>query len=452
MNITLINPPSGPVYSKFKRSPIKRLPLGLAYIAAFLEKSGHNVSTVDADTVDLNVDDAAAMALGQSPDIIGITATTPLIKGATEIIRKIKENNPAIYTILGGPHGSSVPKETMSTYRDIFDFLIFGEGEYSAMDVVKAIESGDPFKSPIPGAVFSGQGNEIVMGSPRQREKDLDNFPFPARHLFPIEKYVDHTKAAFGENAYAMITTTRGCPFDCIFCGSKSTWGRRTLYRTPQNVVDEICECVEKFGIKNIMFCDDTFTLKKDHTIETCRLISELPYDITLYVSSRADTLDDERLEWLKKAGCYCIGFGFESGNDEILEIMRKEETVDHALKAAALTKSYGIEIHGSFIIGNAGDTEETIEQTIQFAIDMDVDLVQFPILVPLPATPSYDMAMEQNAFRCAPDNYEEFYWYYSVSANLTKGVPDKRLIELQKQAYERWNKSREEKNATSAS
>jgi radical SAM superfamily enzyme YgiQ (UPF0313 family) len=239
-----------------------------------------------------------------------------------------------------------------------------------------------------------------------------------------------------------MLTTSRGCPSLCTFCGSQATWGRTTRFRSPESVITEIRKCSEEHRIKNFVFCDDTFTLRKDQTIDICRGITELPFRVNIFCSSRVDSLTADRLEWLKKAGVYCLTFGIESGNNEILKLMRKGITVDQVRKAVALTKNFGIEVHGSFIIGNLGDTEETIEQTISLAIELDLDQVQFSILVPLPGTECFKKAEEMNAFRCHTGNFESFYWYYSVAANMTK-VPDERMLELQKSAYERWQASK---------
>lgn len=445
MKILMINPPSVTVYAGFQRAAIKRLPLGLAYVAAFLKKHGHRVEVIDAEAEELSMAEIAARAVSFGPEFVGTTATTPLIHSALDILREMKDLFPNVKTMIGGPHISAMPRETLEANRNILDVAVFGEGEHTALEVVSRYEREGKLEDPIAGAVFLRSDGRTVMGTTRHLEKDLYVFPYPVRELFPMDHYVDDTK--FGMEPYTLVTTSRGCPAACTFCGSQITWGRTTRFRSAANVIGEIRECMDRWGIKNFVFCDDTFTLRKEHAISICREITRLPHPIRLFCSSRVDTISEDRLYWLKKAGCYCITFGIESGDDAILTRMQKGSSVEKVRAAVAMTKMAGIGVHGSFIIGNAGDTEETIEQTISFACELDLDQVQFSILVPLPGTECYRLAQEQNAFRGAPDDFEKFYWYYSVAANLTD-LPDERLLQLQKEAYERWHDSKRRKAA----
>ena len=440
MNITLVHPVNGTVYAGFKRSLIKRLPLGLAYVAAYLEMKGHRVSVVDADALDLTMEESVEEVMKTRPDAVGVTATTPIIHNALQIIEEVKKQDRTVRTFIGGPHVSAMPDETLAMGRGFLDAIVFGEGEESARELIRAFEGGDSFTEPIQGVGFLDAKGNTVMGPPRPFQPDLDVFPFPARHLFPMEKYVDHTK--FGSEVYTLMTTSRGCPYECTFCGSQITWKRKTRLRSPANVAAEVRECVERYGVTNFTFCDDTFTLNKAHVAEVCRLIAELPYPVRLFCSSRVNTISEDRLKWLKGAGCYCLTFGIESGNDGILKRMQKGTTVEMIRKAVRMTKDAGIEVHGSFIIGFDGEDESTVEDTISFALDLDIDQVQFSILVPLPGTECYRLAEEKQAFRCRPDDFTSFYWYYSVPANLTS-LPDERLVELQRLAYDRWNETR---------
>jgi anaerobic magnesium-protoporphyrin IX monomethyl ester cyclase len=440
VNVTLINPPSGSVYSKFQRAVIKRLPLGLSYIAAYLARNGHDVNVVDAEALDLTPDEAVLAALQADPEMVGVTATTPIIHSALHIIRQIKMSSGKVHTMLGGPHASAMPEETLRAGSGYLDYVIFGEGEKSALDVVNAIEKGIHYRYAIDGVAFLDHEGNVIRGEDRPFEEDLDSYPMPARSLFPMERYLDKTK--FGEEPYTLVTTSRGCPYSCTFCGSQTTWKRTTRFRSPENVLQEIRECVERYGIRNFVFVDDTFTLQRKRTIDICRKISELPYAIRIFCSSRANTISEDRLYWLKKAGCYCLSFGLESGSDAVLGRMRKGITVNAVRKALAMTKKAGVATHGSFIIGYDGETEDTIEETIRFSIDLGLDQAQFSILVPFPGTECFDIAKKRSAFRCPPDDFTSFYWYYSVPANLTH-VSDERLLTLQKEAYERWNASK---------
>lgn len=377
--------------------------------------------------------------MSHSPRLVGITATTPIIHNALNLLKEIKRRDSQILTMIGGPHVSALPVPTLKENPGVIDFAVGGEGEHSAYEIVQAIEAGVPFQKEIPGIAFWRDG-QIISGPCRPREQNIDIFGYPARHLFPMDRYIDTTK--YGQELYTLMTTSRGCPGMCTFCGSRATWGRLVRFRSVDDVLGEIQECAEKFGLRNIVFCDDTFTLQRKRTIEICRKIIELPYKLRIYCSSRPDTISKDRLEWLKKAGCYCVTFGIESGNDEILRRMKKHTTTAMVRKAVRMTQEAGVEVHGSFIIGNVGDTEETIEETVQFALELNLDQIQFSILIPLPGTEIFQLAEETKAFRGEPNNYERFFWYYSVAANFTR-LPDERLIEIQKKAYERWQASK---------
>lgn len=440
MRVALINPSCASLYAKFNRPSIKRLPVGLAYVGGHLERLGHEVMAVDAEAMDYDNETTVEKALAFSPDVVGVTATTPVIHNAVDLLRRVKAARPGVFTMLGGPHPSAIPEKTLLQNRGILDVVVFGEGEHTAAEVLDTLASRGGLCAPIAGAAFFGPDGTPVVGPLRERERDLDRFTPPARHLFPMDRYLDETK--FGRERYTLITTSRGCPGQCTFCGSKTTWGRLVRYASTEAVMAEMRECHDRHGVSNFVFTDDTFTLNRRHVIDVCRHIAQLPFKTRLFCSSRVNTMSEDRLEWLKKAGCYCITFGIESGNDHILKLMKKQVTSAQTRAAVKMVKDAGLEVHGSFIIGNVGDTRETIEETIRFAIDLNLDAVQFSILVPLPGTELFDLAERTGAFRAEPDQFEAFYWYYNVPANMTK-LPDETLLEFQRQAYERWKASK---------
>lgn len=443
MRISLIHPSCASLYAKFSRPTIKRLPVGLAYLAGHMECLGHEVAVVDAEAMDYDVETTVSEALANDPHVVGVTATTPIIHNAVAILRRVKELSPSVFTLLGGPHASAIPVKTLVSNAGHLDAVVFGEGEYAAQDILETLTRKGALTEPIPSVVFFDRAGNPVVGPLRERERDLSRLAPPARHLFPMDRYVDATK--FGQERYTLITSSRGCPGQCTFCGSKTTWGRVVRYNAPERVAAEIADCHDRHGVSNFVFTDDTFTVNRRHVIEVCEKIAALPFPIRMFCSSRANTISRDRLESLKRAGCYCITFGMESGNDEVLRLMKKQVTAEQTRQAVSLVKEAGLEVHGSFIIGSLGDTRETIEETIRFAIDLDLDAVQFSILVPLPGTELFAEAERRGAFRAEPEHFESFYWYYNVPANMTD-LPDEELLAFQRQAYERWNASRPEK------
>jgi anaerobic magnesium-protoporphyrin IX monomethyl ester cyclase len=436
MDVTLINVPDSDVYQKFKRPNIKNLPLGLAYIAGALETEGYEVEIIDAVVNKIDYEDIAEEAAWA--DVVGISSTTPTIINALDILKRIKSKNPDVITVIGGPHVSAVPQQVV--IKDYVDYVVIGEGENTITELARNFDFGFP-EEVVSGICYMENG-EIFFTEPRKLEKDISTFSFPARHLFDVKKYVNEIRFD-GKKPPISLTSSRGCMGKCTFCGSSTTWGRTVRFRSPQNVVNEIVDCYEKYDSTGFIFVDDTFTVNRKHVIETCKLICDLPFKIDIFCSSRVDTIDEEKLKWMKKAGCDCITYGIESGDNEILKLMKKNTTVDMIKNAVSLTQENGIKTHGSFILGNYGDTLQTINQTIDLAIDLDLNQAQFSILVPLPGTECYQIAIENNIFKCDPRDYKSFFWYYSVVANMTDGVTDEELLELQKMAYKKWEASR---------
>lgn len=437
MKVVLVNVPDYNVYSKFKRPNIKNLPLGMAYIASQLERAEHDVIIIDAIADELEFSEMIFSILAHEPNVVASSSTTPIICSVLNMLREVKLQNSDIRTIIGGPHISATPFETLEKNKEFLDYVIFGEGEHT---ITELLDSNFTELEKIKGLGYIYKG-VIKINERRELEKDLDSFAFPARHLFPFHKYVNEIRFNGDSTPHISLTSSRGCAGKCTFCGSKTTWGKRVRFRSPENIISEIKQCHNDFGSTNFIFVDDTFTTNKKHVIDVCKLIIDLPFKINMFCSSRVDTICEERLEWMKKAGCYCITYGIESGDDNVLKLMGKDTDVELIKNAIALTQEKGIQTHGSFILGNFGDSKQTINKTIELAIALKLDQAQFSILVPLPGTECYNTALKLNAFRCDPTDYKNFFWYYSVVANLTNGVEDAELIEFQKRAYERMKK-----------
>lgn len=430
MKLLLVHPPSSEVYDKFRRKSIDRLPIGLAYIAAAAENIGWDVEVMDAEAEKLALAELVSRVNNRKPDAIGITCTTPLFPIASKIASMVKGENPVVVTILGGPHINALPSESLRDCADI-DFVVFGEGEQTFAELLESI-SKKITQPAIPGIGYR-QGNKVILNSPRNLIPNIDSIPFPARHKFPIEKYHDPDRY---NKPYTLMMSSRGCPYNCIFCGSSATWGRKVRFRSPKNVLDEIEIIVNQHDIRNITFCDDTFTLGKRRVIDICNGITERGYNLEFLCSSRVNTIDEKRLEGLARAGCKEISFGIESADEDILSILRKNIDLRKVIPIFEMVKSFGIRVHSSYILGNPGDTRETIEKTIEFAIESGADAAQFSILTPYPATPLWNMARMKGALKSA--DYADYKWYYSVVANLSK-VSDQELIDYQREAYHRF-------------
>lgn len=434
MKVLLIQPPSQIVYDQFVRKAINRLPIGLAYIAAIAETRGHETHVIDADALRLSFSDIELQIKAFQPDIVGLTCTTPIFPIVCQLADLIHQISPYTITVLGGPHVNVRPTESLQECPHA-NYVIFGEGEETFAELLDylSIGAGQP---PLPGIAYRSQ-DHVILNPPRLFIDNLDTIPFPARHKFPGAQYFDPDRY---NEPYTLMVTSRGCPYHCIFCASSATWGRKVRFRSPQNVLEEIDQVVNRFGIANITFCDDTFTLAKQRVIEICQGIVAHEYPIRFLCSSRINTIDEERLEVLANAGCKEISFGVESGDDAILQTLCKDINLQQVKPVFALVKSFGIRVHSSYIIGNPGDTHATIEKTIRFAIESGTDAAQFSLSTPYPGTSLWQKAIDQRKFQ--EKSFAEFKWYYSVVANLS-AVTDHDLINYQREAYARFAASR---------
>jgi radical SAM superfamily enzyme YgiQ (UPF0313 family) len=400
----------------------------MAYLAAFVAQQGYPVHVLDAEALDYGFEEIMAHVRELEPDVVGFSCTTPLFPSAVVLAEAVKEMFPRAAVVLGGPHISALPRESLEASEAI-DFVVFGEGEESFLELIKAWEGSVPFEE-VAGVGFKKEGRTLI-NPPRPFIRDIDALPFPARHLFPLERYRD---SIHYQEPYTVMVTSRGCPFRCIFCASSVTWARKVRLRSPENVIAEIAEVVRRYGIRNINFADDTFTLNRERTIDICRRIVQEKFNIKFLCSSRLDTIDAERLHWLKKAGCHTLTFGIETGNQEIAKVIRKDVDLSPAPRVFKMVQDHGIAVHSSYIIGNPGDTRETIEQTIQFALDSGTDEAQFSISTPFPGTELWKMSLEQGLLPA--EDFTAYKWYYSVAANLSR-VSNEELISYQRRAYD---------------
>lgn len=430
MKILLIHPSNAGIYKKFDKKGSKTPPIGLMYLAGVLEKENYPVEILDAEAMDLDLDATIKAILAFKPDIIGITVTTPLISITNDIAKKLKEVAPEIEIVLGGPHISALPKETLKP--EYIDYVVCGEGDYSFLELVRAIESNKPIKN-LKGIGYK-YGKETIIASSMPLIANLDELPFPAHHLVPLKLY---NHLVFGNNKpFTLVVSSRGCPFNCIFCGSSTTFGRKYRFRSPTNVVDELEYIVEKFDVKQMIFGDDAFTLNKRRTIELCKDIIERELDLSFMCSARVDTIDEERMKYLERAGCCILSFGVESGEDRILKNIKKGITTAQAIKAIELAKKFNFKTHATYMIGNPGETTETIEKTLKFSKKLNTDIAQFTIATPFPGTELWDIAEKQGKLKIK--DFSEYYFYYNPVYE-TEGLTAKELMTFQKRAYEEY-------------
>lgn len=317
-----------------------------------------------------------------SPDVIGITSVTPSMPQAYAVAHMAKEILEDCTVVIGGPHASFLPIQTLKECGAI-DAVVRGEGEKTFEKIVRTVEKGGSLAD-VRGIVYR-RGKKITDTGPEEIFENIDEIPFPSRDLLPLDRY------RFENHKYTTMLTSRGCPFGCSFCASSRLFGGQWRGRSPENVLEEIRVVHEDYGIKNIEFIDDTFTLDRKRAENICDGIIHEGWDLIWGASSRVDTLSPQLLMKMKRAGCWLIYLGIESGSQRILDTIGKRITLDQVKRAVRMVKEAGIEVLGSFIIGFPADTEETIKETIQFARKLNLDYAQFSVLTPYPGTLIYD-------------------------------------------------------------
>lgn len=398
-------------------------PLGLLYIAAVLEQNGHEVKVLDSQALNLTTQETKEEIKEFTPDIVGATAMTPNLLGALEVLRLAKEvsseTGKDIKTVIGGVHMSVYPQETI-TY-DFIDYGVIGEGEYAMLELAEAIENNKDVSN-IEGIVYKDKKGKIKTTGARIVD-DIDSLPFPARHLIQMDKY----HCVITGHPFTTMMTSRGCPFRCGFC-FKTPSDRKMRYRNPKNVVDEMEYAVKTYKVKEIMFYDDTFTDNRKHVVDVCNEIIRRGLKVKWECPTRVDCLDEELLRLMKKAGCIRLRLGVESGNQKILDIMRKRTTLEKIERAFRLTKMVGIETFAYFMVGYVYENEQTIRDTINFAKKLDADWTMFTVATPLPDTNLWELAVKEKLVE--PD-----YWL-----NFTTGKSNERMPFLVKDA-DKWAK-----------
>lgn len=423
--------PNIDVYESFelgKRTSIMP-PLGLLYLAAYLEGRGHEVHVLDAEAKRMD-DNEVMERIGQiAPEIVASGATTPEIDNTANFMGKIKRKFPGILTVVGGPHPSALPERTLQEYGGL-DFVIKGEGEEALSELIEALGTGGAL-SEVKGLSFR-DANGIVRNPDRLHIENIDALPFPARHLVDPDDY-KLTVPVKGNTRATMVQTMRGCPFKCIFC-YRSKNPSPVRFRSPKRVIDEIEECVNKHSIQSVVFCDDTFTLFRERVFELCDEILKRGLDISWYCLARADTLDPELLHKMKSAGLVLLSIGVETGSQSQLDEIGKRTTLDQYRKAYDTVKNLAIEARGSFIIGLPNDTVKTIKDTIRFAKKLSLNEAFFNIATPYPGTVLWDKAKQGEGLRLLTEDWSQYRRWGNSVIDLN-GVSRNSLVHWQKRA-----------------
>jgi radical SAM superfamily enzyme YgiQ (UPF0313 family) len=376
MRVLLVNPPYNS--SKYRFIGLVAPPLGIAYIAAVLEKNGFDVSIIDAPALEMDHETLKNEISNHAPDIVAITSVTPTISSALKVAEISKEVCPDAVVVMGGYHPTFTYSQLLKL--DCVDVVVRGEGEYTMLELVEAIEAGRDLKE------VRGIACENFTAPPRDIIEDLDTIPFPARHLLPM----DHYKVLNMKLPIGTLISGRGCPYTCSFCASSAMHGHKLRMRSAGNVLDEMEHLVNDHSAEMLAFMDDTFTISKKRVHEICDGKIERGLDNYWGATARVDTLNEEMLLKMKKAGCITLFLGVESGDQQSLNKMNKRTTVEKIKKAFELTRKHDIRTIASVALGMPGDTRKSIEQTIKFVRNLNPSYAIFSLATPYPGTDFY--------------------------------------------------------------
>jgi anaerobic magnesium-protoporphyrin IX monomethyl ester cyclase len=362
MKILLVNPPEA------SQNGFSNPPIGLAYLASTLEKNHFQVRIADGFLLGK---EGVKDAINQfDPQIVGITCYTPGRLEAINIANVAKSLNRKIITVIGGAHATIMWKQILENY-DFIDICVIGEGEQTLLEIAQGL----PIEN-IAGIAYK-KNNAVIKNKPREYIINLDDIPFPAWHLLDLNKYpIQDRKVVNGidlsKELRISVIFTRGCIGNCSFCSTWWIWKNHRV-RSAKNMVDELELLHTKYKIKHFVFADDEFSEDIKSTKELCKEIINRKLNIVWFATSRVDRVDKELLELMHQAGCYEISFGIESGSQKILDIIGKKTTVEQGKRAIYETLNAGIIPYPLLIVGNVGETKQTINETIDFLNEFDI-------------------------------------------------------------------------------
>lgn len=429
--IYLIYPPS-PVMNREDRcqQPTDDLivipplpPTDLLYLASIARQKGFEPIVRDYSFFGEDFEKFEADLVAMQPEYILVNAATPTLENDLRALNIAKDLfGDSIVTIAKGAHFSFLAKETMQTH-DFIDIALCSECELTFGEILNGLNLSE-----INGICYRDDV-EIIETQKRPFNDNLDLLPYPARDLIDNSLYIRPDNG----QKQAVIKVSRGCPYHCFFCLATPLNGRVVRKRSPENIIGEIKECVEKYDIKNFIFWSDIFNLDKDWVRELCLKIIESKLKITFSTNTRADSADIETIKLMKKAGCRLVSIGIESGSQYMLDKMGKKITLNQVKKTVKSFKKYGIQIYAYYVIGLPWETRETVEQTLDFAKSLNTEYVSFYTAAALVGTRFYDY-VENNSL--GELNYDRPYYYPSVR---THSLSMQDIFELHKQLVRRY-------------
>lgn len=391
MKIMLIIPPSSlkQRYGELEAVGSLYLPMGLAYIGAIGKAANHQIKVIDSEVLQYSYQDIRREIIEFRPDLVGMQTFMHTIDYCNRIAGIAKEVNQKIKVVLGGIYATTFPQEVIK-HPDV-DFVVVGEGEVVFKDLLKMINEESDFGR-VAGLVWKNNGT-ITINKKQDLIKNLDEVPFPARELFPMDRY--HSSAQLRGRRTLHLVTSRGCPFRCSFCSSPLSFGRTLRYHSAERVIQEVKILIDKYKADGIQFYDDVFTVNRDRVLAICDLLQKEELKVSWSCFTRVDQVDRELLRRMKEAGCYQIFYGVETGIPRLLDLLKKDFDIEQVKECFKLTREARIEIHASLMLGLPTETVKESYQTFNFIINLNPDYAQWQKYNPLPGTELYQLALK---------------------------------------------------------
>ena len=370
-------------------------PIGLMYVAASLEKAGFKVQMLDNYLMKKPINEVKDLITKINPQIVGITCGSATYPRCIETAKAIKQVNPDCTIVVGGWHASYKPDSLLANSE--IDYVVMGEGETAVTELASAIVTGNQTQAVAIAGVGCKRSGENIKNQPKFIE-NMDELPYPARHLLPLELY-DRTIEYIDAKPADVMSISRGCVFNCGFCETRKLWGNICRSFSPKRVIGEIQDLQNRYGTKGIYFINDNFTLRKKETAELCNLMIENKLDLEWVCDTRVDLVNDELLALMNKAGCKTIWFGVESGSTRILKRIGRNTTPEQVETAFKLCRKNNIKTACSFMLGLPDETLKDMETSLKFAKKLSPDWCQFNTFIAYPDSKLYNELLEKGNY-----------------------------------------------------
>jgi anaerobic magnesium-protoporphyrin IX monomethyl ester cyclase len=391
-------PPSNAPWYLGRKLP----PLGLAFVAGYLEKSGFQVEILDNYMLNKPIQEVKQIIASKKPQVVGITCGSATFHRCIETATAIKEVDPKCKVVVGGWHASYAPDSLLE--QNVVDYVVMGEGEQAMAELSTYITTGKGTPD-IAGVAYRKLGQNIK--NPAKFIKDIDSIPFPARHLLPMDQYGRRIEFLDVEPVDIM-SVTRGCPYSCAYCDIAPLWGKTCRTFSPKRIVDEMEHLSKNFGTKGVYLISDNFTIRKNETLTFCEELKKRKLDMQWVCDTRVDLITPDLLKEMKSAGCKTIWFGLESGSPPILAKINKGITIEQSARGVKMCHDAGINVACSFMIGIPGETVKDMETTLKFAKKIDPDWCGFNIFVSYPGSILHEEVLANHYY----DRVEDFLYY----------------------------------------